>query len=95
MSLHGDVLTAVNNILDALPTKPELGTWGEPDDHSVLVRQTQPDGTGNSQYMVETIAIAASGILARIGTDDISSLSLTDIVSRSDDTPGSPIIGAI
>ncbi len=50
---------------------------------------------GNQQYMMETVNVAASGILARVGTAEIASLELDDIVSRSESQPGSPIIGGI
>jgi|TARA_B110000196_G_scaffold315412_1_gene324983 hypothetical protein len=98
MAVIDDVLVAVNNILNALGTKAELGSWGTPSDYSILVRQDQPDAVpGGTQYMVESVTLAASEFLARRGgACGIQAVQIDDILSRTNNVePGDPFTGSL
>lgn len=75
MATIDEVLTVLNNIVDALTNYPELGSWGTPADYSVLVRQDQPVGSGTSQYKVEDLPITEQTLVGRITGGDIAALT--------------------
>lgn len=65
-------MSTLDDVLAALLKYPELGAWGTPADFSVLCRQDQPPASGNSQYKVEDVPMAANSYLGRVGGDIVA-----------------------
>ena len=88
------VLDNLALVLGQLGTRLDAGTWGTPSNYSVVVRQDQPEGSGSSEYKLETLQLAANTLMARLG-GDIENVELDDIVSYGASEPGTPIASAI
>ena len=93
MATIAEVLTVVNQILDAMATRPDGGSWGEPADYSVLVRQDQPSGSGSSQFKVEDVPLTASTVLGRGASGDIAALSAANLQTVLNTSADDIVIG--
>ena len=80
MATLQDLIDGVNQILSTLQYVADLGTWSEPVDYSVMVRQDQPAGSGSSQYKIEHLAMSTDAFLARLSGDVVAASLLPAIV---------------
>lgn len=88
MATIDEALVVLNQILEAMATRPDCGDWGEPVDYSLLVRQDQPGGAG--QFKIEDLPVAANRYIARIA-GDIQVRTFAEVASDigvgTEDTP--------
>ncbi|KPK65691.1 hypothetical protein AMJ82_12230 [candidate division TA06 bacterium SM23_40] len=92
MATIEEVLEVLNNVLDAMETRPDGGTWGVPTDYSVLVRQDQPAGSGSSQFKVEDVPMAVENVLVR-RAGDIEGVAVADLTEEGSPAAGDFLLG--
>lgn len=90
-----DVLGVLQQVLAECAVRSNLGTWGEPADYSVVVRQDAPGGAPANQYACEDVPMTADSVLGRLSTDDIAPILLDDILRIGSGAPSNPIPGCL
>jgi hypothetical protein len=90
MAVDAEARELLTNLLGALSTVMDGGTWGVPVDYSILVRQDQPAGSGASQFKVEDLPIPVNSMIARLGSGDIVARTFAQVLS---DIGGGDVVG--
>jgi len=80
MATLQDLIDGVDALLGTLASAADLGSWGEPADYSLIVRQDQPPDSGSSQYKVEDLPVAQNTYVGRL-EDGITTRTFAQVLS--------------
>lgn len=86
MAVDEEARAVLNQLLAEFATRADFGTWGEPADYSLLLRQDQPPASGSSQFKTEDLPMAAGTLPLRNATGEIVATSITDLAEEA--SPG-------